>query len=120
MAQPLPYWRVHACRYCACRRSWHPPEISQRLAPAQRFDSQGRSLMRGSDFHAKVQAAREILIARPQVFVFRCTWSELPSMKFGLQTRTTKSARPQSDGDRKSTRLNSSHLGISYAVFCLK
>src|SRR5205814_8197318 len=24
--------------------------------------------------------------------------------------------RPQ--GDRKSTRLNSSHLGISYAVFC--
>src|SRR5436853_2386475 len=24
------------------------------------------------------------------------------------------------DVDRKSTRLNSSHLGISYAVFCLK
>src|ERR1035441_7733023 len=23
-------------------------------------------------------------------------------------------------GDRKSTRLNSSHLGISYAVFCLE
>src|ERR1035441_4443506 len=23
-------------------------------------------------------------------------------------------------GDRKSTRLNSSHLGISYAVFCLQ
>src|ERR1035438_10640928 len=27
---------------------------------------------------------------------------------------------PDSDTDRKSTRLNSSHLGISYAVFCLK
>src|SRR5437899_8085003 len=26
----------------------------------------------------------------------------------------------QLDLDRKSTRLNSSHLGISYAVFCLK
>src|SRR5256885_6824116 len=26
----------------------------------------------------------------------------------------------QSGGDRKSTRLNSSHLVISYAVFCLK
>src|ERR1039458_10513612 len=26
----------------------------------------------------------------------------------------------KSSGDRKSTRLNSSHLGISYAVFCLK
>src|SRR5437899_5260428 len=24
------------------------------------------------------------------------------------------------NSDRKSTRLNSSHLGISYAVFCLK
>src|SRR5262245_63667450 len=27
---------------------------------------------------------------------------------------------PYADLDRKSTRLNSSHLGISYAVFCLK
>src|SRR5262245_65362772 len=26
----------------------------------------------------------------------------------------------RSYSDRKSTRLNSSHLGISYAVFCLK
>src|SRR5437899_7104581 len=26
----------------------------------------------------------------------------------------------EGDRDRKSTRLNSSHLGISYAVFCLK
>src|SRR5947199_4939249 len=28
--------------------------------------------------------------------------------------------RPLRSADRKSTRLNSSHLGISYAVFCLK
>src|SRR5262245_64657044 len=27
---------------------------------------------------------------------------------------------PSGREDRKSTRLNSSHLGISYAVFCLK
>src|SRR5256885_12216974 len=27
---------------------------------------------------------------------------------------------PKATGDRKSTRLNSSHLVISYAVFCLK
>src|SRR5262245_62260638 len=34
-----------------------------------------------------------------------------------------RSIRPQKIAkrlDRKSTRLNSSHLGISYAVFCLK
>src|SRR5256885_10558735 len=30
------------------------------------------------------------------------------------------SASPVSQRDRKSTRLNSSHLVISYAVFCLK
>src|ERR1035438_10845579 len=30
--------------------------------------------------------------------------------------KTQQRAQP----DRKSTRLNSSHLGISYAVFCLK
>src|SRR5438105_12311550 len=29
-------------------------------------------------------------------------------------------ARDAPDGDRKSTRLNSSHEWISYAVFCLK
>src|SRR5256885_11755583 len=29
-------------------------------------------------------------------------------------------AAPIKDEDRKSTRLNSSHLVISYAVFCLK
>src|SRR5256885_2440913 len=29
-------------------------------------------------------------------------------------------ARGRGAGDRKSTRLNSSHLVISYAVFCLK
>src|SRR5437870_10961185 len=28
--------------------------------------------------------------------------------------------RPARDQDRKSTRLNSSHVAISYAVFCLK
>src|SRR5262245_64509671 len=32
----------------------------------------------------------------------------------------TCSAAGSRRSDRKSTRLNSSHLGISYAVFCLK
>src|SRR5947199_4667253 len=39
----------------------------------------------------------------------------------GTWTRALSSARSrESSRDRKSTRLNSSHLGISYAVFCLK
>src|SRR2546426_7460876 len=40
------------------------------------------------------------------------------------QTGSSRSARgpaaASGTGDRKSTRLNSSHLVISYAVFCLK
>src|SRR5688500_19111206 len=35
------------------------------------------------------------------------------------ENRTVKFALPK-ERDRKSTRLNSSHLVISYAVFCLK
>src|SRR5690348_17462340 len=39
----------------------------------------------------------------------------------GRQNSITEQNRPYSkDLDRKSTRLNSSHPSISYAVFCLK
>src|SRR5437868_13168626 len=34
----------------------------------------------------------------------------------GIERRQNEAATP----DRKSTRLNSSHVSISYAVFCLK
>src|SRR4051812_31504768 len=34
--------------------------------------------------------------------------------------KTLFAARPGTRRDRKSTRLNSSHMSISYAVFCLK
>src|SRR3712207_8010977 len=44
----------------------------------------------------------------------------------GVVTHLRRAAEAQllsaesGDGDRKSTRLNSSHANISYAVFCLK
>src|SRR5690606_41493519 len=34
--------------------------------------------------------------------------------------RAPRCLRPYVEADRKSTRLNSSHVKISYAVFCLK
>src|SRR5947199_7955362 len=37
-----------------------------------------------------------------------------------VRVRHAHRRRPAGPEDRKSTRLNSSHLGISYAVFCLK
>src|SRR5258705_859566 len=75
---------------------------------------------------------READIARCSRYV-----SKVPLTEVGGPYSITSSARARSDGgmlrsrafavlrlmtslDRKSTRLNSSHLGISYAVFCLK
>src|SRR5437899_12074997 len=54
----------------------------------------------------------------PYTTLFR---SRVPAPVRGRSTtsRSTRSCRAGSI-DRKSTRLNSSHLGISYAVFCLK
>src|SRR2546429_3897509 len=46
--------------------------------------------------------------------VFGAVWA---SRSHGSSSRT---ARLSCRGDRKSTRLNSSHGYISYAVFCLK
>src|SRR5438034_6638980 len=37
-----------------------------------------------------------------------------------LNTALQQALNPVQAGDRKSTRLNSSHTVISYAVFCLK
>src|SRR5256885_13211162 len=39
---------------------------------------------------------------------------------FLLRQRAVERLVPHAERDRKSTRLNSSHLVISYAVFCLK
>src|SRR5256885_12749983 len=61
----------------------------------------------------------------PYTTLFRSNSTRMPSMEkmFSdwLSTRIEKSANGTVSGrDRKSTRLNSSHLVISYAVFCLK
>src|SRR3712207_8012511 len=53
--------------------------------------------------------------------------SSLPSVTLGVNSLTLRQAQddslpltPPPKVDRKSTRLNSSHANISYAVFCLK
>src|SRR5205814_9030356 len=63
---------------------------------------------RSSDLLAAAFAPRRALPQSPNGDPNKSS-SAAPS--FGMETWTR---------DRKSTRLNSSHLGISYAVFCLK
>src|SRR5437899_6594867 len=61
---------------------------------------------------------RELLRARDETkdqsyFLWGLTQEQLSRSEFPL-------GELSKGEDRKSTRLNSSHLGISYAVFCLK
>src|SRR2546427_932385 len=52
---------------------------------------------------------------RPQVEGARAQQPHVASLE-----RHGGENEPRRDGDRKSTRLNSSHSQISYAVFCLE
>src|SRR5205814_8660985 len=54
-------------------------------------------------------------------YVINPTYDEVRESRINLIVAGTEEAIVMVEaGDRKSTRLNSSHLGISYAVFCLK
>src|SRR5258705_1148327 len=56
----------------------------------------------------------------PYTTLFRSTFQRLRLSVLVLLTISTVAGSVRGRRDRKSTRLNSSHLGISYAVFCLK
>src|SRR5947209_14644068 len=57
----------------------------------------------------------------PQLWVLnKETSSKKRTMPFPLSYHGTITLAHDSFKDRKSTRLNSSHANISYAVFCLK
>src|SRR6266480_5906405 len=69
---------------------------------------------RGENRGAEVEDQRRLLRAQAEI--------EQPVMQvFGIGGGDRLAPNsPAHDGDRKSTRLNSSHMSISYAVFCLK
>src|SRR5438067_10652695 len=57
----------------------------------------------------------------PYTTLFRSRGSRaISSFRQALSRSTIVVGSPPNCGDRKSTRLNSSHVSISYAVFCLK
>src|SRR5205085_7405745 len=57
----------------------------------------------------------------PYTTLFRSPWFGVTNTGAGRPRSSTTSVRaPSTSTDRKSTRLNSSHSQISYAVFCLK
>src|SRR2546430_11054660 len=56
----------------------------------------------------------------PYTTLFRSFKGRRQNQPRQKQTRVTDPWPPATHADRKSTRLNSSHSQISYAVFCLK
>src|SRR5436190_15208012 len=84
--------------------------------------------MRVSDFFLNTPATPQLytlslhdalpISPAPMTAIFSFSLGDLPrtpAVLAGIGTMTAPAAR-----DRKSTRLNSSHTVISYAVFCLK
>src|ERR1039457_7537659 len=61
---------------------------------------------------------RSTLFPYTTLFRSACDDAVLLPVRLDLQAISAQGELPQAD--RKSTRLNSSHLVISYAVFCLK
>src|ERR1039458_3075434 len=57
---------------------------------------------------------------RSTLFPYTTLFRSVAKIRFRRQDLTKLPCRARGNTDRKSTRLNSSHLGISYAVFCLK
>src|SRR2546426_5272096 len=74
-----------------------------------------RSMRNGH--RADAANADEIIPVEP---LQNCGIAKLAPQRAVRVEKVTCKCRPRQRPDRKSTRLNSSHLVISYAVFCLK
>src|SRR5690625_926377 len=66
-------------------------------------------------FRAPDLALTQLLVETVSVILFMLVFYHLPKLKKEKIKPSFKIVK-----DRKSTRLNSSHVAISYAVFCLK
>src|SRR5947199_1643266 len=63
---------------------------------------------------------RSTLFPYTTLFRSECARNKHPDRLPAATPPDIRGPRLSGGVDRKSTRLNSSHLGISYAVFCLK
>src|SRR5438034_2516762 len=77
----------------------------------------GAGVLRALAFVAVRQEQHQAAVALPFGLAAR---EELVADDLAAVGEVAKLGFPYDEGDRKSTRLNSSHTVISYAVFCLK
>src|SRR5690625_6065762 len=96
---------VQCCRICG-------EPAPEELEKVERHDGLNRRPSRDSAAGTRRPSARGPMAGRGRL--------RGPGLRPGLADRLTDVARTRCQQDRKSTRLNSSHVAISYAVFCLK
>src|SRR5437899_6265216 len=98
------------------RESSPGPPVSARPTPGRTFRSEPRRI-----WDHENTLFPSYLVSRDRRLRACFKISRRPAVRdFGRGQGGEFRASPQRAVDRKSTRLNSSHLGISYAVFCLK
>src|SRR5690606_41645795 len=100
---------------CAAFRNLHssPTRRSSDLYQARIRCSYSHRLARSP----ALPQARAAMNFRARLTLAFLTIAALPLLILGYGVRREMTSRLE---DRKSTRLNSSHVKISYAVFCLK
>src|SRR5207249_5739597 len=89
-------------------------------ARPRRVDDDLQTIGGPLDVYVRHACAREALLQFAlQLQILDQEIAELPLRK-PMRMPVLVIAEAKTVGDRKSTRLNSSHVSISYAVFCLK
>src|SRR5207248_11461171 len=103
---------LYVCRLCPCSSFVHayapPPDLHS--FPTRRSSdlAQGLAAVQQNDLTRALTGVQEKLTRKPADPILLYLQADILAQQ-GVEP-----------GDRKSTRLNSSHRTISYAVFCLK
>src|ERR1035441_10916154 len=91
-------------------------ELLPKCIPSPKCDSMAAQTIEYAPI-ATLSPSLMPLVESPSIITPRSNVTPFPKCTRDALRRFTLGAM---NTDRKSTRLNSSHLGISYAVFCLK
>src|SRR5690554_6326575 len=101
-------------RHTRCGRDWSSDVCSSDLGKLEVIEeaNKGQASWRlfGSVALAELQ----------EIFAYVCAADEVTFTLEETEATLEPTEEDEGFGDRKSTRLNSSHVRISYAVFCLK
>src|SRR5699024_11752714 len=124
-----PWASAHRNQYLACHgglRVYKTASGTHHVASFFRLSGSRKSPLT----HAKHDNNYEIEVLHDDAFIIHTEDGSSVALEpsYFDKTKDYPTGHPEQDyfvtvqnaGDRKSTRLNSSHVSISYAVFCLK